>query len=389
MLTTSEHREKPTREHQVLVLAAEGMTDKEIARKLGISPETVATYWRRILQKTGAASRTEVVAREFQRRAELAIEAEQAKQRRLVTEVAERKMAEQHLRAAVNRLRLLMEHVPVGVVFENVERSILFMNSAMTELYVPGMSPSAFVGQNCSEAAREYSVLFADPLAFVDAIESIVRSAKTQRGVQFHLADGRWVEVDYRPVFADGRLIGHLWLHRDFSATKQIKLRLRLYRGLAERFASAMPLLVGARGDRVHDAIRELVGSVASFLGASTAALWRREKVQSPLGVALHWSATDSPASPAPASSFDERTQAHLSEGDVVDDAGVLVVPMFWEGELLGALTFAGALVDVELDDDGRKLLRTIADTIASALESAPQRTEPGTNGATVHSRRG
>lgn len=66
--------EAPKREEQVLVLAAGGMTDKEIALRLGISPDTVGTYWRRILAKFQAASRTEVVAKYTEERARAAVD---------------------------------------------------------------------------------------------------------------------------------------------------------------------------------------------------------------------------------------------------------------------------------------------------------------------------
>lgn len=68
------NQEPPKREEQVLVLAAGGMTDKEIAVRLGISPDTVGTYWRRILAKYQAASRTEVVAKYTQSRAKAAVD---------------------------------------------------------------------------------------------------------------------------------------------------------------------------------------------------------------------------------------------------------------------------------------------------------------------------
>ena len=62
-----------SRQDQILLLAADGMTDKEIAARLSLSPETVGTYWRRILSKYSAASRTEVVAKVVRLQAEATV----------------------------------------------------------------------------------------------------------------------------------------------------------------------------------------------------------------------------------------------------------------------------------------------------------------------------
>ncbi|MBN1371180.1 MAG: response regulator transcription factor [Anaerolineaceae bacterium] len=50
------------REFQVLQLAAQGNTNKEIAYRLGISDRTVQFHLNSIFNKTGTSSRTEVVA---------------------------------------------------------------------------------------------------------------------------------------------------------------------------------------------------------------------------------------------------------------------------------------------------------------------------------------
>ena len=54
---------RPTREAQLLALAAEGLTDREICIELGIGLGTVDTYWRRIKKRYDVVSRTEAVAR--------------------------------------------------------------------------------------------------------------------------------------------------------------------------------------------------------------------------------------------------------------------------------------------------------------------------------------
>jgi DNA-binding NarL/FixJ family response regulator len=50
------------REHQVLSLAAQGLTNKEIAYRLGISERTVQFHVNSIFNKTATNSRTEAVA---------------------------------------------------------------------------------------------------------------------------------------------------------------------------------------------------------------------------------------------------------------------------------------------------------------------------------------
>ena len=46
----------------MLRLAAEGLTDREIARRMKVSEKTVDTYWSRIRQKLAARNRTHAVA---------------------------------------------------------------------------------------------------------------------------------------------------------------------------------------------------------------------------------------------------------------------------------------------------------------------------------------
>jgi PAS domain S-box-containing protein len=51
------------RERTVLLLAADGLTDKEIANSLGLSLKTIHTYWDRMRQKLSASTRTQVFAK--------------------------------------------------------------------------------------------------------------------------------------------------------------------------------------------------------------------------------------------------------------------------------------------------------------------------------------
>ena len=62
MSTPTESPKLSTRELQIVHLAEQGLTDKQIAHQLGISKATVSTYWVRVRDKLGKVSRTELVA---------------------------------------------------------------------------------------------------------------------------------------------------------------------------------------------------------------------------------------------------------------------------------------------------------------------------------------
>lgn len=62
-LLALECRRLPPRQLQVLRLMAQGMTNKQVAQRLGISPATVKTHMARLAEELGAINRTDAVAR--------------------------------------------------------------------------------------------------------------------------------------------------------------------------------------------------------------------------------------------------------------------------------------------------------------------------------------
>lgn len=59
------HASLSDQEGSVLRLAAEGLTDREIAKRMSVSEKTIDTYWSRIRQKLDARNRTHAVAIAF------------------------------------------------------------------------------------------------------------------------------------------------------------------------------------------------------------------------------------------------------------------------------------------------------------------------------------
>jgi len=130
------------RERQVAALAADGLTDKAIASRLGIKQGTVDTYWARMRRKSGIESRTEIVARI------LAAEAEGANQElreeidRLTTQVAE--LTARHA-LDDKPYRDVVEALPKALIVSAVDLQILIANLEAHK--VLGYTPFDLVGQ--------------------------------------------------------------------------------------------------------------------------------------------------------------------------------------------------------------------------------------------------
>lgn len=90
----------PARLLEVLTLAAEGLTDKEIAQKLGLGETTVITHWKRLRERYDLPNKASIIARHLQEEVEPLREAHEA----LLYEVARRKQAELELSAVNARL---------------------------------------------------------------------------------------------------------------------------------------------------------------------------------------------------------------------------------------------------------------------------------------------
>jgi len=118
------------RESEVLSLAADGATDKDIARILNISTATVGTYWSRMRAKLGVNGRTAIVAKALRARLdqESAAAKEEANRHRQIAIRAKRteqKCLERAMQALAD-----IECAPVPLIGLDVFGRIEFWNHA-------------------------------------------------------------------------------------------------------------------------------------------------------------------------------------------------------------------------------------------------------------------
>ena len=129
------------REHQLLDLAAEGLTDLAIAERLGISEATVGTYWGRVRIKFGPYNRTELVALMMRAQRDVEVKNLQDANDSLVHEI-------QIDIPDGNALtyREIIEAAPEAILVVSEAGLIEFANQAVAEIF--GYSTSELIGQD-------------------------------------------------------------------------------------------------------------------------------------------------------------------------------------------------------------------------------------------------
>lgn len=199
-----------TREEQILQLAAEGLTDRQMSARLGISTETIASYWRRIFARFEATSRTEVVARALQQETQGLT----AERERLLFEIAERQRVERLLKESTQRLFVLMDSLPSAVLFETEDRKVKFCNAGFCKMFGHAIEPKNMVGKDAVRVAREASWRFADPQAFLKRLEEVMQGGTPVNAEPIRTSTGETVVRDYIPIRANEEVLGHLWHYR-------------------------------------------------------------------------------------------------------------------------------------------------------------------------------
>lgn len=124
-----------TRERQILLLAAKGLTDSGIAQKLEISAATVGTYWGRIRTKLGHHSRTELVANYMREKASATLDEMRKQNEALQAELELKSKTADQARGKAELLRRVLSAAPDAILLVNEAGNIEYANEEAERLF--------------------------------------------------------------------------------------------------------------------------------------------------------------------------------------------------------------------------------------------------------------
>jgi PAS domain S-box-containing protein len=141
--------------------------------------------------------------------------------------VTDKKKAEELLRQSKQRISSLIQNLQSGVLLEDENRMIMVTNKLFCSMFNIPATPDALIGADCSNTAEQSKHLFRNPEQFVSRIDEILTERKEVLGEIVELADGKFFERDYVPIFVNGLYKGHLWKYTDVTERKNYEKNLK------------------------------------------------------------------------------------------------------------------------------------------------------------------
>ena len=115
------------------------------------------------------------------------------------------------------RLSLIVEHFPIAVLLETVDRKVSQTNQAFCDLFGIPAPPEALVGADCEEAAIQLAPLWGDLDAFLARVHELLAAREPVVGDRIELTDGRVLERDFLMVPVDATRGEAAWIYRDVT----------------------------------------------------------------------------------------------------------------------------------------------------------------------------
>jgi PAS domain S-box-containing protein len=151
-----------------------------------------------------------------------------------VRDISVEKGSKTRLEAITSRLSALISNMIDGILVEDENRRIALINRPFCQMFSIPADPSLITGTDCSQSAQQSKSMFRDPEGFVSEIDELLIKREIRINEELALADGRFFERDYVPIFSDGQFLGNLWQYRDITQRKLNEQLLQSARATAE-----------------------------------------------------------------------------------------------------------------------------------------------------------
>ncbi len=151
------------------------------------------------------------------------------------------KELELHQTRTATRFSHLISNLQAGILMEDERRRIALVNQYFCDLFSIPVPPDALTGEDCSQAAQQFKLLFSNPQEFVERIEYLLESRTLAIGDLLELTDGRVFRRDFIPIWNGSSYMGHLWVYLDITTESKNQEALEHQRSFYEGILNNIP----------------------------------------------------------------------------------------------------------------------------------------------------
>jgi len=142
-------------------------------------------------------------------------------------QITKRKQLEEENAKTANLLTTLVTNINSGIMMEDENRRIVYINKMFCDMFSIVAPPDTLIGKDYREAQQYSKILFKDQDGFVRRIQEVVTRKKVVTADELELANGRFYERTFVPIFVDNKYSGHLWKYSDITERKNNERKLR------------------------------------------------------------------------------------------------------------------------------------------------------------------
>lgn len=313
----------------------------------------------------------------------------------LQQDVDELKTSEEYYREVNLRLGKLSENFGGGILLENEERKIFFINQQFCDYFNISVAPELLLGGDCTDAAENSKHLFRDPDLFILNVNNILKNKTAVLGEVYEMKNGLILERDYIPIFEDLHYKGHLWIYRNITKFKENEDKLQFRLHFEELITKLSAKFINLSWKDIDKEIDDALGLLGNFISAdrsyvflfcdngkfmSNSHEWVSEGVTSekeslkyiPTDIFPWWMNKINNQESIYISSINDLPVEAAAEKEILEPQGIkslVVVPMIYKNGVIGYIGFDSVKEFKTWTEDSIKLLTMAASVITNAIK--------------------
>lgn len=145
-----------------------------------------------------------------------------------IQDITEKVHLEEELKGSLIRFYQILSGIKNAFTLISDKNKVELVNQAFCDMFGFTGSPNELINLSSEEMIRKVMNSFKNPEAAVERINDIVKAGQQVIGEEIRMANGKFYNRDFIPIYIGKERYGRLWLYNDITELKHTEAALRL-----------------------------------------------------------------------------------------------------------------------------------------------------------------